>query len=155
MTQKYLQKILIYFALNSIFLVIIMHFATTTLLKFLSFDLILFIAIFLNTLLLSIQFIVYQKVYVQNNHFKSLFIANLTDNVKKDDLINLFSKYGLVVTASIIVDKHTNKSKGYGFVKMPIKAAIKAQAKLDNSEHFEQKLTVKFAKSKKHSYSKH
>jgi RNA recognition motif-containing protein len=48
-----------------------------------------------------------------------IYVSNLSPFVVKEDLSNHFSKYGTVTSANIIIDKFTNRSKGFGFVTMP------------------------------------
>jgi len=54
--------------------------------------------------------------------FKSLkmniYVGNLSWNLKDQDLSNLFASYGEVISAKIVNDKFTNRSKGFGFVEM-------------------------------------
>lgn len=49
---------------------------------------------------------------------KKLFVGNLPFSVADQDLSDLFSKAGTVVSATVIVDKYNNRSKGFGFVEM-------------------------------------
>ena len=49
---------------------------------------------------------------------KKLYVGNLTYNVNESDLEALFSQFGAVQSAQIIVDRDTNRSKGFGFVEM-------------------------------------
>ena len=49
---------------------------------------------------------------------KKLYVGNLTYNVNETDLEALFSQFGTVQSAQIIVDRETNRSKGFGFVEM-------------------------------------
>lgn len=60
----------------------------------------------------------------------NIYVGNLSWNLKDQDLQNLFSPYGEVSTAKIVLDKFTNRSKGFGFVEMvnddEAKAAIEA-----------------------------
>lgn len=48
-----------------------------------------------------------------------IFVAKLGFNTKGDDLLALFSKFGKVTSAKVIMDRDTNRSKCYGFVEMP------------------------------------
>ena len=48
-----------------------------------------------------------------------IYVSNLSPFAVKEDLHNHFSKYGTVNSANIIMDKFTNRSKGFGFVTMP------------------------------------
>ena len=60
----------------------------------------------------------------------NIYVGNLSWNLKDEDLQNLFSPYGEVSSAKIVLDKFTNRSKGFGFVEMAnddeAKAAIDA-----------------------------
>jgi RNA recognition motif-containing protein len=49
---------------------------------------------------------------------KKLFVGNLSYNVTEDDLKDAFGKVGEVVSAKIITDSATGRSKGFGFVEM-------------------------------------
>jgi|SRR5690242_20075957 len=49
----------------------------------------------------------------------NIYVGNLNWNMTSDDLNNLFSPYGEVVSAKIVTDKfNNNRSKGFGFVEM-------------------------------------
>lgn len=48
-----------------------------------------------------------------------IYVSNLGPYFVNEDLSNLFSKYGIVSAANVIIDKFTNRSKGFGFVTMP------------------------------------
>ena len=48
----------------------------------------------------------------------NIYVGNLSWNLKDQDLSNLFASYGEVVSAKIVNDKFTNRSKGFGFVEM-------------------------------------
>jgi RNA recognition motif-containing protein len=48
----------------------------------------------------------------------NIYVGNLSWNLKDQDLSNLFATYGEVVSAKIVTDKFTNRSKGFGFVEM-------------------------------------
>jgi len=49
----------------------------------------------------------------------NIYIGNLAYSVTEDDLRDAFSEYGQVESASIINDKFSGRSKGFGFVDMP------------------------------------
>lgn len=48
-----------------------------------------------------------------------IYVSNLSPFVVKEDLNNHFSKYGVVSSANVIIDKFTNRSRGFGFITMP------------------------------------
>lgn len=49
---------------------------------------------------------------------KKLFVGNLPYNTTDEDLKNHFSAAGEVTSASVITDKFSGRSKGFGFVEM-------------------------------------
>ena len=49
---------------------------------------------------------------------KKLYVGGLSYDTKEDTLKDLFSKAGTVDSATIIMDKFSGKSKGFGFVEM-------------------------------------
>ena len=48
----------------------------------------------------------------------NIYVGNLSWNLKDQELANLFASHGEVVSAKIVNDKFTNRSKGFGFVEM-------------------------------------
>ena len=62
----------------------------------------------------------------------NIYVSNLSFNVEDEDLREFFAEYGEVTSARDIMDKFTNKSRGFGFVEMSDDAAAqKAIAELD------------------------
>jgi RNA recognition motif-containing protein len=62
----------------------------------------------------------------------NIYVSNLSFAVQDEDLREFFAEYGEVSSAKVIMDKYTNRSKGFGFVEMPDDAAgQKAIAELD------------------------
>ena len=53
----------------------------------------------------------------------NIYVGNLPYRMTDDELRNLFTEFGEVASARIIMDKMTDRSKGFGFVEMPDKAA--------------------------------
>ncbi len=49
---------------------------------------------------------------------KKLYVGGLSYNTTEDALKELFSQAGTVETATIIIDRMSNRSKGFGFVEM-------------------------------------
>jgi len=48
----------------------------------------------------------------------NLYVGNLAYEVTDDDLKNAFQAHGEVQSARVIMDRYTNRSKGFGFVEM-------------------------------------
>ena len=55
-----------------------------------------------------------------------LFVGSLAWTATDDDLAHFFSEAGTVVSAKVIVDRDTNRSKGFGFVEMSTDEEAKA-----------------------------
>ena len=49
----------------------------------------------------------------------NIYVGNLSYNVTEDSLKEMFTEFGEVESAKIIMDRYTNRSKGFGFVEMP------------------------------------
>ena len=49
----------------------------------------------------------------------NIYIGNLSYRIDEQELRRIFEKYGEVTSVSIINDKFTGKSKGFGFIEMP------------------------------------
>lgn len=49
----------------------------------------------------------------------NIYVGNISWNLSDQDLSDLFAPYGEVASAKIVMDKFTNRSKGFGFVEMP------------------------------------
>ena len=78
---------------------------------------------------------------------KKLYVGNLTYNVNESDLEALFTPFGTVQSAQVIVDRDTNRSKGFGFVEMGTDAQAQAAIQgLDDHDHDGRNLTVNEAK---------
>jgi RNA recognition motif-containing protein len=78
---------------------------------------------------------------------KKLYVGNLTYNVNESDLEALFSPFGTVQSAQVIMDRDTNRSKGFGFVEMDTDAQAQAAIQgLNGRDHDGRNLTVNEAK---------
>lgn len=53
---------------------------------------------------------------------KKLYVGNIPFQTSDSDLQELFGGVGPVVSAKIIQDKHTGRSRGFGFVEMEIES---------------------------------
>lgn len=78
---------------------------------------------------------------------KKVYVGNLSYNVNDSDLEGMFTPHGEVVSAQVITDRDSGRSKGFGFVEMGSDA--EAQAAIDalnSQEHDGRTLTVNEAK---------
>jgi RNA recognition motif-containing protein len=53
----------------------------------------------------------------------NIYVGNLSYQVTSDELREAFEQFGEVSTASVVMDKLTGRSKGFGFVEMPDRAS--------------------------------
>jgi len=56
----------------------------------------------------------------------NIYVGNLSYNVTEEDLRQAFEAFGQVASTSIIKDKFSGQSKGFGFVEMPAKEEAQA-----------------------------
>ena len=77
----------------------------------------------------------------------NIYVSNLPFAVVDEDLRSYFAEYGDVISAKVIMDKYTNRSKGFGFVEMSDDAAgQKAIAELDGATVEGRSIKVNIAK---------
>jgi RNA recognition motif-containing protein len=78
---------------------------------------------------------------------KKLYVGNLSYSVDSSELEQLFGQHGQVVSAQIINDRDTGRSKGFGFVEMATdEEAQAAITGLNGQEHGGRTLTVNEAR---------
>lgn len=80
----------------------------------------------------------------------SIYVANLPWTHSDDDLEALFADHGKVHAATVIIDRRTGRSKGFGFVDMPQRSARRAIDALHGQELNGRDLTVRFAQPRKY-----
>jgi cold-inducible RNA-binding protein len=79
-----------------------------------------------------------------------LFVGSLPWAVNDDSLKTAFSQYGSVVSAKVIVDRETGKSRGFGFVEMGNESEASAAIKgLNGSQLAGRNIVVNEAKPRK------
>ena len=65
----------------------------------------------------------------------NIYAGNLSYNIQEEELKQIFSEYGEVVSVKIITDKYTGQGKGFGFVEMSNEAeASKAIEALNGTD---------------------
>lgn len=78
---------------------------------------------------------------------KKLYVGGLPFKTGDDELNSLFANYGKVISAKVIKDKFSGRSRGFGFVEMEDdNEALAAIAKLNGSEYEGRKLVVNEAR---------
>ncbi len=77
----------------------------------------------------------------------NIFVGGLPYSVDDIELREAFEVYGEVSSASVIKDKESGRSRGFGFVEMPVDAeALEAIEQLNGSEMGGRSLTVNKAR---------
>ncbi|HKC04587.1 MAG TPA: RNA-binding protein [Patescibacteria group bacterium] len=78
---------------------------------------------------------------------KRLFVAGLPFSFNDQSLGDLFSQFGKVESSTVIIDRETGRSKGFGFVEMSTSDEAKtAIEKLNNSDVEGRKIVVNVAR---------
>lgn len=76
-----------------------------------------------------------------------IYVGNLSFNTSDADLEHAFAPFGSVASASVIIDRDTNRSKGFGFVEMDnADDAKRAIADLDGTNLQERSIKVNEAR---------
>jgi RNA recognition motif-containing protein len=79
----------------------------------------------------------------------SVYVGNLSYEVKEDDLKHVFSEYGTVKSIQLPIDRETGRVRGFAFVEMESQAEEAAAINaLDNAEWMGRSLKVNKAKPK-------
>ena len=77
----------------------------------------------------------------------NIYVGNLSRKVTEEDLREAFEAFGQVASATIIKDKFSGESRGFGFVEMPAKAEAQSAIKdLNGKELQGQELNVSEAR---------
>ena len=64
----------------------------------------------------------------------NIYVSNISFHTSESDLQDMFSKYGAVSSVKIIMDRETNRSRGFGFVEMEDEGGKKAMQELNGKE---------------------
>lgn len=79
-----------------------------------------------------------------------LYVGNLSYDAVESDLFDLFSQAGSVKNVEIVMDRRTNRCKGFGFVEMEsLESAKAAAAKFSRTEFLGRQILVMGAKSER------
>jgi RNA recognition motif-containing protein len=78
----------------------------------------------------------------------NIYVANIPFKMKDEELLSLFSEFGEVISSKIIMDKFTQRSRGFGFVEMPDDVAQAAIDGLNGREVMGLELRVNEARPK-------
>lgn len=79
-----------------------------------------------------------------------LYVGNVSYQMTEESLKKMFSEFGEVTSAKIVVDRETGRSKGFGFVEMAdAQAADRAIDSLNDQEVDGRRIKVNIARPKK------
>ena len=79
----------------------------------------------------------------------NIFVAGLPYDLDDAELEEIFEKFGKVNSAKVAIDKDTGKSRGFGFVDMPVEAEAKEAIEgLNNISLGKKPLVVKAAEDR-------
>jgi len=79
----------------------------------------------------------------------NLYVGNLPFNTSADQLEALFAQHGAVVSAQVISDRETGRSRGFGFVEMETDDSAQAAISALNGEDFNgRRLNVNVARER-------
>lgn len=79
----------------------------------------------------------------------SIYVGNLSYSANEASLRTLFSPFGEVISANVVTDRETGRSRGFGFVEMESAGAKSAISALDGSESEGRRLRVNEAQKKR------
>ncbi|MCB0369144.1 MAG: RNA-binding protein [Bdellovibrionales bacterium] len=78
---------------------------------------------------------------------KKIYVGNLSFSVNEEQLSSAFSQFGAVDSAKVVTDRETGRSKGFGFVEMPVDTeADQAIEKLNGSDLYGRNINVSEAR---------
>ena len=88
------------------------------------------------------------------NPGSNLFVSGIAPRMKEDELEEIFSKYGRVDKVQIMLDPHTQESRGFGFVQMnTAEEADAAKDALTGEEKYGRVMTIEKARRARASMS--
>ncbi|MBN1187982.1 MAG: RNA-binding protein [Bacteroidales bacterium] len=71
-----------------------------------------------------------------------IYVGNLDEKINSDHLKTAFQDFGKVTSAKVITDRYTGKSRGFGFVEMPVEEEALNVIKNVNSGTWEGKVII-------------
>ena len=85
----------------------------------------------------------------------NIYVGNLDYKVNENDLEGIFTDFGTVSSAKVIVDKYNGRSKGFGFVTMENdEEAKKAIEELNGATFENREIVVNEARPKRENYNR-
>jgi RNA recognition motif-containing protein len=78
-----------------------------------------------------------------------MYVSNLSFHTTDDNLRTMFSQYGAVSSAKVIMDRETGRSRGFGFVEMQTTSEAEAAMQALNNKEIEgRSMSVSVAREK-------
>lgn len=65
---------------------------------------------------------------------KKIYLGNLSFRITEEELENIFSEYGDIVSVNLIKDRDTGRLKGFGFIEFETEEQAKAALVMDGKE---------------------
>ena len=79
-----------------------------------------------------------------------MFVAGLPYDLDDAELMEIFEKFGTVISAKVAIDRETGKSRGFAFVEMPDRAeAMDAIENLNDISLGKKPMVVKAAEERR------
>ena len=66
----------------------------------------------------------------------NIYVGNISYDAREDELGQLFEEFGQVDSAKIITDRYSGRSKGFGFIEMPVDEEGQAAISALNGKEF-------------------
>ncbi len=79
---------------------------------------------------------------------KKIYVGNLPWSTTDQELRDLFAAHGNVHSATVVTDRETGRSRGFGFVEMEASAAKEAISRLNGKEMGSRQLRVNEAQER-------
>ena len=89
-----------------------------------------------------------QMLEPRSSLLKKIYVGNLPFTTTDAELSQLFAKHGEVLSASVVMDRETGRSRGFGFVEMDTANASSAISALDGCDFAGRSLRINEAESK-------
>ena len=75
-----------------------------------------------------------------------IYVANIPYVISEDMIRELFEEYGAVESVKLVLDRETNRSRGFGFIEMDDDAGQQAIEKLNGQSYHGRELKVNEAR---------
>ena len=79
---------------------------------------------------------------------KKIYVGNIPYTTTEDEVREMFTKFGEILSIKMVTDYHTGRFKGFGFIEMEAGDAKKAIDALDGKDYNGRSLRVKEARDR-------